>query len=109
MNTNIKTNNTEYLTRALHGLYDVYDPEIGLNIVDLGLVYELNFEEDQRKLTCIMTLTTQFCPMGESITSETRTALTSSFLGWDVSVDLVFEPEWNFDFISATGQEFLRS
>lgn len=109
MNTNIKTNNSEYLTRALQGLYEVYDPEIGLNIIDLGLVYELHFEEDQRKLNCIMTLTTQFCPMGESITSEVRMALMTSFLGWEVNVDLVFEPEWNFDLISPTGKEFLRN
>lgn len=106
---NIRTNNTECLDRALVGLYEVYDPEIGLNIVDLGLVYELNFAEDERKLNCIMTLTTQFCPMGEAITSDTRTALMTSFLGWEINVDLVFEPEWSYDLISPKGKEFLRS
>jgi len=104
---NIKTNNEEKRDYALLGLREVYDPEIGLNIVDLGLVYELYFDDADRKLVCFMTLTTQFCPMGDAITADTRNALISSFLGWEITLNLVFEPEWNFNMISPEGREFL--
>lgn len=104
---NIKTNNEEKRDYALLGLREVYDPEIGLNIVDLGLVYELYFDDADRKLVCFMTLTTQFCPMGDAITADTRNALISSFLGWEITLNLVFEPEWNFSMISSEGREFL--
>lgn|SRR5690606_18134786 len=104
---NIKTNNREKCDYALQDLYHVDDPEIGLNIVDLGLIYELYFDDVDNKLMCIMTLTTQFCPMGESITENTRSSLGKSFPDWDVVVNLVFEPAWNFSMISPEGRTFL--
>jgi metal-sulfur cluster biosynthetic enzyme len=48
MNTNIITNNAEKCDYALIGLYEVDDPEIGLNVVDLGLIYELDFDDEQK-------------------------------------------------------------
>ncbi len=104
---NIKTNNSEKRDYALQGLYHVYDPEIGLNIVDLGLVYELYFDEVDHKLVCIMTLTTQFCPMGDAITKDTYDSLSKSFPGWEVAVNLTFEPAWSFSMLSPKGREFL--
>src|SRR5690606_35449261 len=104
---NIKTNNREKCNYALQDLYHVDDPEIGLNIVDLGLIYEMRFDEIDDKLLCTMTLTTQFCPMGEAITANTRESLSKSFPGWDVTVSLTFEPTWNFGMISQEGQTFL--
>ena len=107
MDLNITTNNNEKCSHALEDLYNVYDPEIGLNIIDLGLVYEINFEEDNKKLACIMTLTSQFCPMGEAITSDTSNSLSSSFPEWEVHVDLTFDPPWDFSKITPKGKEFL--
>lgn len=104
---NIISNNDEKLRHALEDLYNVYDPEIGLNIVDLGLLYEIYFDEAGRKLTCIMTLTSQFCPMGEAITTDTSNSLSSSFPAWEVQVNLTFDPPWSFEKITATGREFL--
>ncbi|GAB3356024.1 metal-sulfur cluster assembly factor [Arachidicoccus ginsenosidivorans] len=104
---NIKTNNNEKCDYALQDLYNVIDPEIGLNIVDLGLLYEMYFDEDAKKLECIMTLTTQFCPMGEAITSDTHNSLEQSFPDWDIIINLIFEPAWNMNMISMTGREYL--
>jgi metal-sulfur cluster biosynthetic enzyme len=106
-NLNIITNNEEKFSHALQGLYNVYDPEIGLNIVDLGLVYEIHFDEDDKSLTCRMTLTSQFCPMGEAITSDTNNSLTTSFPDWDVRIILTFEPPWDAGKITPNGKEFL--
>jgi len=60
---NIITNDIEKSERAIDSLRNVMDPEIGLNVVDLGLIYQLDFDEAKTKVYCTMTLTTQFCPM----------------------------------------------
>lgn len=104
---NVKTNNDGKCNYALQDLYNVYDPEIGLNIVDLGLIYELYFDDVDEKLLCIMTLTTQFCPMGDAITTDTRNSLTKSFPDWEITINLIFEPAWNFSMLSAEGRAFL--
>jgi len=102
------TNNTIKCTIALAGLYDVYDPEIGLNVVDLGLIYQIDFDEVEKIISASMTLTTQFCPMGESITADVTQTLANTFKEYRVNVDLTFDPPWSSDRISAEGQEFLN-
>lgn len=106
---NVITNNQLKATVALAVLQEVVDPEIGLNIVDLGLVYQIDFDEANRKLYCTMTLTTQFCPMGESITHAAAEALKACFAGDDVIVELRFDPPWNHEMISEAGREFLNN
>ena len=105
---NIKTNNDEKCETGLEALRFVDDPEIGLNIVDLGLVYELEFgENDARKVTCTMTFTTEFCPMGESIQANTMEALKMAFPGYEVTVNITFDPPWTQEMISELGHLFL--
>lgn len=102
-----KTNNDILSTIALAGLMHVDDPEIGLNVVDLGLIYELQFLEEAKKVVCNMTLTTQFCPMGESIVDNVTQSLQASFPEDMIEVNLIFEPAWSYDLISEDGREFL--
>lgn len=104
---NVYTNNQEKCEIALNGLYNVDDPEVGLNIVDLGLVYQIDFEEVPKKVELIMTLTTQFCPMGDAITSDVRNSLEESFPEYEVTVELTFDPAWDNSKISPEGKEFL--
>lgn len=104
---NIETNNDRKCEQAIAHLKHVDDPEIGLNIVDLGLVYGLNFDEENKEVQCTMTLTTTFCPMGESITNNVMSALDMAFPGYDVDVHLVFNPPWGMHLISEEGREFL--
>ena len=106
---NIITNNTDKLEIAKAGLIHVIDPEIGLNIVDLGLVYEINFEENSNNIMVILTLTTQFCPMGESIIESSFQAMQQSFPGDEIHINLTFEPQWNQSMISEEGRSFLNS
>lgn len=105
--SNVSNNNEEMNATALAGLKFVDDPEVGLNVVDLGLIYELNFNVEERKIVCTMTLTTQFCPMGESIVSNVTQSLQGSFAGYQVDVNLIFEPPWGQHLISEEGKEFL--
>jgi len=102
------TNNNIRCTVALAALYDVYDPELGLNVVDLGLIYQIDFDDAGKKIEASMTLTTQFCPMGENLTTQVEQALKNIFSDYHVHVHLTFNPAWHADRISAEGQAFLN-
>lgn len=104
---NVISNDYTKLPQALAPLYLVDDPEIGLNVVDLGLIYEINFEESTHTVNCVMTLTTQFCPMGETITNGVNNALQSVFDSSQINVELTFDPPWSQQMISEQGREFL--
>lgn len=105
---NVITNNGIKCTVALASLQNVVDPEIGLNIVDLGLIYQLDFDESEKKIYCTMTLTTQFCPMGESITNAAKETLNGSFPDYETVLELTFDPPWIHEMISEEGHEFLN-
>lgn len=105
---NVISNNQLKCTVALAALQNVMDPEIGLNIVDLGLVYQIDFDETKMTIYCCMTLTTQFCPMGESITNAAKESLKLSFPDYEPNMELTFDPPWNHEMISEAGQEFLN-
>lgn len=105
---NIKTNNPEKNEIAIDGLFHVIDPEIGLNIVDLGLVYEIEFFEEKKNIIVTMTLTSQFCPMGETIVDSTTRAMEQSFPEYETLVNLTFDPPWGQAMISLAGREFLN-
>jgi metal-sulfur cluster biosynthetic enzyme len=103
----VKNNNPELAKLGIEALKLVDDPEIGLNVVDLGLIYELAFNEEEKKVLCTMTLTTEFCPMGESIVASVTEALRVSIHGYVPEVQLTFEPHWNHAMITVAGNEFL--
>jgi metal-sulfur cluster biosynthetic enzyme len=103
----VLSNNNLYCSAALAGLYDVFDPEIGLNVVDLGLIYRIDFSDEDKIIIVTMTLTTQFCPMGESITADVQQSLSNAFKDYQPSINLVFDPAWSPDRISPEGKEYL--
>ncbi|MBS1730910.1 MAG: metal-sulfur cluster assembly factor [Bacteroidetes bacterium] len=105
---NVVTNNTEQCQQALNALLEVIDPEIGLNVVDLGLIYQVDFDDQEKKIFCTMTLTTQFCPMGDSITQAAEEVLHSTFPNYHIALELSFNPPWNAQMISPEGREFLN-
>lgn len=90
---------------AITALTAVIDPEIGMNIVDLGLIYELTVQND--RVYARITMTTQGSPMHESICNAAERALQQAFPGNDVNVHLVWEPVWTPDRLSAATKERL--
>ncbi|MDQ2720146.1 MAG: metal-sulfur cluster assembly factor [Bacteroidota bacterium] len=102
VNTNTK------LALAIVALKDVDDPEIGLNVVDLGLIYQVDFDDMDEKIYCTMTLTTQFCPMGQSISDNVSNTFKQLFKDYSIDVKVIFEPRWNAELISEEGREFLN-
>ena len=87
---------------VLDTLRQVIDPEIGCNIVDLGLVYGVTIEGD--KVSVEMTLTTPGCPMQESIAWGVKMALLNHDAIQDVEVDIVWDPPWNASMMSDAGR-----
>ncbi len=74
-------------------LKDVYDPEIPVNIYDLGLIYEVDTEEDG-KVTIKMTLTAPNCPMADQILQEVNDRVGDIDGVTDVAINLTFDPPW---------------
>ena len=105
---NIISNHPLNCTIALAALEQVIDPELGLNVVDLGLIYQIDFDEPGNRIFVRMTLTTQFCPMGETLMAAVQRALEGTFSGRDVQVELSFDPPWSHERISEKGKEFLN-
>ena len=102
------TNHEIKCSIALASLRQVIDPEIGLNIVDLGLIYQVDFDELNDEIFLTMTLTTQFCPMGESIRDGAMNAMQKSFPNYTIHINIVFDPPWSHEKISEEGKEFLN-
>lgn len=88
----------------LHCLQDVIDPEIGLSIVDLGLVYRAR--RTAEAIEVAVTLTSRACPLGEMVMEDTRERLAACF-DLPAEVSLVWEPAWTPDFITEQGRRQL--
>ena len=86
-----ETDQTEQI--LLTALRQVIDPEIGCNIVDLGLVYGIAFDAGKVRVT--MTLTTPGCPMSESISWGVKNALLNIEGVTEAEVDIVWDPPWH--------------
>jgi probable FeS assembly SUF system protein SufT len=87
-----------------------YDPEIPVNIVDLGLVYDMRVSpttEGQQRVDVKMTLTAPGCGMGVSIAADARQKLLGLPNVADAEVEIVWDPPWNPQMISAEGKERL--
>ncbi|MGH6689664.1 MAG: metal-sulfur cluster assembly factor [Gammaproteobacteria bacterium] len=93
-------------SEILDALRDVMDPEIGINVVDLGLVYEAEARDGHVRV--VMTMTTPACPLDESIADEARASIQRCVPGvTSVTVDLVSEPRWQPSMMSSTARERL--
>ncbi|AGZ40428.1 metal-sulfur cluster assembly factor [Actinoplanes friuliensis] len=90
---------------------DVVDPELGINVVDLGLVYGAHVDDDN-VVTLDMTLTSAACPLTDVIEDQTRQALTTGPGGGlvkDFRINWVWLPPWGPDKITDDGRDQLRS
>lgn len=86
-------------------LRQVHDPELGINIVDLGLVYDIRVKPD--KVYIRMTLTTPGCPMHDTIAGGVRRALRRQAGNREIGVDVVWEPRWSPEMMSREAKERL--
>lgn len=80
-------------------LQNIYDPEIPVSIYDLGLIYEINIQEDQ-KVNIVMTLTSPNCPVAEQLPVEVKTEIEKLELVEKATINIVFDPPWDPDKMS---------
>jgi metal-sulfur cluster biosynthetic enzyme len=89
-------------TAILQTLRQVFDPELGCNIVDLGLIYSVAITGT--KVSVVMTLTTPGCPMHESIREGVQNALLNLESVDDAEVEVVWDPPWNPSMMTEFGR-----
>ena len=92
---------------ARDALKMVFDPEAGLNIVDLGLIYDIA-EKPGGVLDVAMTFTTESCPAGPILLDAAEAALRNISGVMDVHVAITFDPPWTPDMITPDGRAWLR-
>jgi metal-sulfur cluster biosynthetic enzyme len=97
----------------LSKLNEVLDPELGISIVDLGLIYDINIHSppdrpDSPNLVITMTLTTAGCPLYDMIENEIKNKIIELGLKKkDINIKLTFDPPWSIDKMSKKGKKLL--
>jgi FeS assembly SUF system protein len=80
-------------------LKNIYDPEIPVNIYDLGLIYEITVDDDAG-VAITMTLTAPNCPVADELIEDVNTGVRDITGVKDVSIKLTFEPPWDMNYLS---------
>jgi len=90
---------SDFKNKIIEEVKKIYDPEIPVNIYDLGLIYKIEVVENN-KVNIDMTLTSPNCPVAESLPKEVKDNIMKIEGVSDVSLNLVWEPPWNKDKMS---------
>lgn len=103
--------NEELLADIEEAMRDVVDPELGINVVDLGLVYGVDVAKEEGGDVALidMTLTSAACPLTDVIEDQSRTALIGAGLVSELRINWVWNPPWGPDKITDDGREQLRA
>ena len=101
-----ETNEVASAAEVEEALYDVVDPELGINIVDLGLVYGVSVDENSIAIID-MTLTSPACPLTDELEYQTAQSLDGLVKGF--KINWVWMPPWGPDKISPDGRDQLRA
>jgi FeS assembly SUF system protein len=89
----------ELMSKVIQALKDVYDPEMPVNIYDMGLIYDISLEEGP-VVRVVMTLTNPNCPVADSLPAEVTRALRKIDGVVDSEVKITFDPPWDYDRMS---------
>ena len=97
----------DVISEAWDALRQVYDPEAGISIVDLGLIYDIEVQDGV--VTLRMTFTTEACPAGPILKHSAATALRALPGVREVRIEITFDPPWTPDRITPDGRAMLGS
>jgi metal-sulfur cluster biosynthetic enzyme len=95
--------------KVLEAMRQVEDPELGVNVVDLGLIYGVEFEDEGRKVRLDMTLTAVACPLTDMIEGATNAALVGLDDIQEVEINWVWSPPWTPERMTEDGKMELRA
>lgn len=95
--------NEDLHERIVNAMRSIYDPEIPVNIYDLGLIYEIDPQEDG-KVIIKMTLTAPNCPVAEFLPMQVKSMAESVPGVTEAMVDIVWDPPWNRDMMSESAK-----
>jgi FeS assembly SUF system protein len=98
-----KNNLSPIQEEVVNRLRFVYDPEIPVNVWDMGLIYAIEVD-DQNNVLLEMTLTSPHCPVAESLPEEVKTAVAQIPAIGKVEIKIVFTPAWSIDYMSDEAQ-----
>lgn len=87
-------------------LKNVMDPEIEINIVDLGLIYEVDYDGES-KINIEMTFSTPSCPLGDTIVTNIKETIRQKYPDFETNVNIVFDPLWSTAMVSEEGKKLL--
>jgi metal-sulfur cluster biosynthetic enzyme len=109
--SDIAAPDNELLGDIEEAMRDVVDPELGINVVDLGLVYGVGLEEAEEGTVALidMTLTSPACPLTDVIEDQSRSALIGAGLVDELRINWVWNPPWGPDKITDDGRDQLRA
>ena len=91
--------NLQIETKIVEVLKNVYDPEIPVNVYDLGLIYDVEVD-DSNEVTVTMTLTAPNCPLADVILNDVKNSVEAIEDVKKVNINLVFDPPWSKDLMS---------
>ena len=97
---------TNFEIEVLDLLKNVMDPEIEINIVDLGLIYKLDFDGEDT-IDIDLTFSTPSCPLGDTIVANIKAVIMQKHPNKSTNVNIVFEPRWSTNLISKEGKRIL--
>ncbi len=86
---------TMIIGQALDAMSDVVDPELGIDVVALGLIYDIDVHDE--RVVVSMTLTTPGCPVSEQLPAEVEAAVTAALPNSNIEVRVVWDPPWTPD------------
>ncbi len=92
---------------VITALSQVVDPELGINVIDLGLIYDIVIQDYPKEIVVSMTLSTPSCPVGGIIKTNVELAVKDLFPDHAVAILLVFEPRWSLEMVTETGKAAL--
>lgn len=90
--------------QIIANLKTCYDPEIPIDVYELGLIYDIMVNEETRDVKILMTLTTPNCPVAESLPAEVKEKVRSVEGVNEVELELTFDPPWGQELISEEGR-----
>ena len=101
--TVIQSENPQVETRVVEALKEIFDPEIPVNIYEIGLIYNIDISAEG-KVDIKMTLTSPMCPVAESLPPEVESKVAEAEGVTESSVEVIWEPPWNMEMMSEAAQ-----